>query len=319
MRIVFMGTPQFAVSILQALLHSRHTVVGVVTAPDKPAGRGKKLTPSAVKLEAAKHNIPILQPDKLRNPEFLKVLKSWEADLFIVVAFRMLPEVVWRIPPRGTFNLHASLLPQYRGAAPINWAIVNGETETGVTTFFINDRIDEGEILLQQKVVIAPTDNAGTLHDKLMEAGATLTVNTADGLEKDTLQASAQTKPENELKMAPKIFKENLQINCRETVVKAHNHIRGMAPYPGAFVVLQNKDSAKEQNFKILAAQPGRLDQENTPGELFISVDKRLFLGFSNGWIEILEGQLPGKKRLKARDILNGNALNASWTAVLKP
>lgn len=319
MRIVFMGTPQFAVSILQALLNSRHTLVGVVTAPDKPAGRGKKLTPSAVKLEAAKHNIPILQPDKLRNPEFLKVLKSWEADLFIVVAFRMLPEVVWRIPPRGTFNLHASLLPQYRGAAPINWAIVNGETETGVTTFFINDRIDEGEILLQQKVGIAPNDNAGTLHDKLMEAGATLTVNTADGLEKDTLQARAQTKPEEELKMAPKIFKENLLIDCRETVVNAHNHIRGMAPYPGAFTVLQSKDKKIEKNFKILNAQPGSLDEDNTPGKLFVSSDKRLFLGFSDGWIEILEGQLPGKKRLKARDMLNGNALDASWTAVFKP
>lgn len=319
MRIVFMGTPPFAVSILQALHSSGHEVVGVVTAPDKPAGRGKKILPPAVKQEALKHDLPLLQPEKLRNPDFITALNHWQADLFVVVAFRMLPEVVWRIPPRGTLNLHASLLPQYRGAAPINWAIVNGETESGATTFFINDRIDEGEILLQQKVTIAPHDNAGDLHDKLMQVGATLTVNTANRLEQGTIEPKPQPKPEGELKKAPKIFKEHLQINCRQKVREGHNHIRGMAPYPGAYVMLKNKESGREQNFKILDARPATSITTIAPGKLHVSAEKRLFLGFSNGWIEILEGQLPGKKRLKTRDILNGNALNEDWEAILEP
>ena len=237
LRIIYMGTPEFAVPGLDALVDSGCNVVAVITAPDKPAGRGLKLQMSPVKEAALKHDIPVLQPEKLKSEEFLETLKSYQADLQIVVAFRMLPEVVWNMPRLGTFNLHASLLPQYRGAAPINWAIINGEKETGVTTFFLKHEIDTGDIIIQEKEEILPSDNVGTLYEKLMNKGAAVIVKTVKLIQSENYTTSSQQFSE-ELNLAPKIFKETCEIDWNKSAIEIQNFVRGLSPYPAAWAVL---------------------------------------------------------------------------------
>lgn len=302
MRIVFMGTPEFAVASLDALLTSGFNVVGVVTAPDKPAGRGQKLSESAVKKYAAEHGLKILQPVKLKDPQFISELRALEADLQVVVAFRMLPEVVWSMPARGTINLHASLLPQYRGAAPINWAIINGESETGVTTFFLKHEIDTGDILLSESVTIEKTDTAGDLHDKLMETGAGLLVKTVKALEQNTFIETPQeiASEGQELKHAPKIFKEDCEINFNQEVQKVYNHIRGLSPYPAAFTKFKDK-TLKIYNADIEMKEPGIV-----PGGFL--TDEKTYLKFAclDGFIVATDVQLEGKKRLMAEEFLRG-------------
>ncbi|MFN3316928.1 MAG: methionyl-tRNA formyltransferase, partial [Raineya sp.] len=235
MRIIFMGTPEFAVPSLQVLVENGYNIVGVVTAPDKPAGRGKQMQVSEVKQYALSQNLPILQPEKLKSPDFLAELQALKADLQVVVAFRMLPEVVWAMPPIGTFNLHASLLPKYRGAAPINWAIINGETETGVTTFFLQHEIDTGNIIFQEKEPISPTDTAGSLYQRLMHKGAKLVLKTVQTIEKGDVQTFPQV---GEITHAPKIFRETCQIDWNKTSTEIYNFVRGLAPYPAAWTTL---------------------------------------------------------------------------------
>lgn len=307
MRIIFMGTPEFAVSILAAIHQSRHQIIGVVTAPDKPAGRGRKLKASAVKEYALQQELKILQPLNLRDPQFLDELKALEADLFVVVAFRMLPEAVWSLPKEGTINLHASLLPQYRGAAPINWAIVNGEEETGLSTFFINENIDTGDILLQEKLAIGPNENAGSLHDRMMVAGANLVLDTLDQIEGDNLKPLSQASfSEDELIAAPKIYKESLRIDWSKSLLDIHNLIRGMSPYPGAWTELVLGE--EKTNMKILAAQPHYHSSSKGFKSLYRE-GKKLFIGLKDSKLELIELQIQGKKRLKALDFLNGQEI----------
>lgn len=302
MRIVFMGTPEFAVASLDALLTSGFNVVGVVTAPDKPAGRGQKISESAVKKYATDHGLKILQPVKLKDPQFISELRELEADLQVVVAFRMLPEVVWSMPAKGTINLHASLLPQYRGAAPINWAIINGEAETGVTTFFLKHEIDTGDILLSESVTIENTDTAGDLHDKLMATGAGLLVKTVKALEQNTFQETPQeiASEGQELKHAPKIFKDDCEINFNQEVQKVYNHIRGLSPYPAAFTKFKDK-TLKIYNADIEMKEPGIV-----PGGFL--TDEKTYLKFAclDGFIVATDVQLEGKKRLLAEEFLRG-------------
>ncbi|WP_395092430.1 methionyl-tRNA formyltransferase [Vaginella massiliensis] len=299
MRVVFMGTPEFAKASLQEIHeNSQHEIVGVVTVPDKPAGRGQKIHESEVKKYAVAQNLKLLQPEKLRNEDFLEELKSLQADVFVVVAFRMLPQSVWSIPPKGTFNLHGSLLPQYRGAAPINWAIINGEKETGVTTFLIDEKIDTGKMLLKQSIEIDEHENAGTIHDRLMEIGKQLVVKTLDGLENDTLQAMPQNEIE-ELKPAPKIFKEDCKINWKQSIEAIHNQIRGLSPYPAAWTKINGKSA------KILK---GKISTETILGEPYhLQYNKnQLFVLLPDGVYEIEEIQPEGKKRMLAKDFING-------------
>ncbi|HKK62692.1 MAG TPA: methionyl-tRNA formyltransferase [Bacteroidales bacterium] len=315
-RIIFMGTPEFATGTLKTLIDENYVIAGVVTAPDKPAGRGKKISESAVKV-FTRENIPespILQPEKLKDPEFIAELHSLNGDLFVVVAFRMLPEAVWSIPRLGTINLHASLLPQYRGAAPINWCLVNGETETGVTTFLIDHEIDTGKILMQEKVGIHPEDNAGTLHDKLMHAGADLVVKTVANLEKDDITPIKQdviSANDSDLKKAPKITREDCRINWNSNVDSINNLIRGMTPFPGAFSKLRDTDG-KSLMVKILKSAPASINSKKQPGS--IESDNKTFLQVhtSNGVLDILTLQLEGKKRMAIGDFLRGfnNDLN---------
>jgi methionyl-tRNA formyltransferase len=301
LRIVFLGTPEFAVASLDALCNAGYNIVGVVTAPDKPAGRGMKLQESAVKKYATEKNIKTLQPEKLKNAEFLQELKSLNADLQVVVAFRMLPEVVWNMPPLGTINVHGSLLPQYRGAAPINWAIINGEKETGVTTFKLKHEIDTGDILLQEIISISEDETAGEVHDRMKEAGAKLLVKTvaglADGSLKETPQASITTVS---LKHAPKIFTETCKINWSKSVDEVHNLIRGLSPYPAAFTELEGK------TLKIFRSKKERTEPQNAVGSF--QTDKKTFLKFTcpDGYIQIEELQLEGKKKMKTEDFLRG-------------
>lgn len=296
-----MGTPDFAVPSLDALNQSpNHTVVGVVTAPDKPAGRGLQLTPSPVKVYATQHNIPVLQPEKLRNAEFLAALQAWQADVFVVVAFRMLPEAVWAMPPRGTFNLHASLLPNYRGAAPINWAVAQGEKESGATTFFLDKEIDTGSVLLQYRVAIPDNWNAGDLHDHLMHAGAALVLQTADAIESGTLQPQPQDEA-MAVHRAPKIFKETCQLSFEHPAAQVRNFIRGMAPYPGAWTTLDGKICKLFETAISDVAKPAA----TAVGEMF-SQDGRLYVVCSDGVLEILQLQLEGKKRMAADAFLRG-------------
>jgi len=301
LKIIFFGTPEFAVGSLKALVNAAANIVAVVTAPDKPAGRGMQLQSSAVKLYATSHKIPVLQPEKLKNTEFINELASFHANLFVVVAFRMLPEAVWNMPPMGTVNVHASLLPQYRGAAPINWAIINGEIETGVTTFKLQHEIDTGNILLQQKVPIAPEDNAGTLHDKLMKAGAELLVRTIKGMADNSIREIPQEQvAQTELKHAPKVFKEHLQINWNKGVENIHNLIRGLSPYPTAFTSLQGK------SVKIFRSHYITEQRENAPGGY--DTDGKTYLRFAarDGWLYIDELQLEGKKKMDTVSFLRG-------------
>jgi methionyl-tRNA formyltransferase len=297
-RIVFMGTPEFAVASLDALIKNGHNIVGVVTAPDKPAGRGMKLNVSAVKKYALEHSLNILQPEKLKNPEFLSQLKELHADLQIVVAFRMLPELVWNMPPMGTINVHASLLPKYRGAAPINHAIINGEKETGVTTFKLTHEIDTGNILLQEKVIIADEDDAGILHDKLKNAGAQLLLKTVDGLIDNSI--SEQPQPAGETIHAPKLNTETAKITWNSPVENIHNLIRGLSPYPGAFTLLQGKV------FKIYTSSFENVVTHLKPGEY--ETDNKTYLRFAavNGFVYAKQVQAEGKKRMNIEDFLRG-------------
>lgn len=303
MRIVFMGTPEFAVASLAALVETTHEIVAVVTAPDKPAGRGQRLQESAVKKYALSRQIPVMQPEKLREPGFLDKLKSYQADLQVVVAFRMLPEVVWDMPPKGTVNLHASLLPQYRGAAPINHAIIQGETESGVTTFLLQHEIDTGNVLFAEKVAIGTNDTAGVLHDKLMTAGANLLVKTVDALAVNATSPTPQAKLSGSqpLKHAPKIFKEDCRIDWHRPVAEVHNLIRGLSPYPAAFTVLPDGKTLKLFNVRKEVTPPS-----HPPGTY--TTDGRSFLKFAcpDGYINVLELQIEGKKRLPVNEFLRG-------------
>lgn len=309
MRIVFMGTPDFAVASLDRLVKNQKDIVAVVTSPDKPAGRGQKLNESAVKKYAVENNLLVLQPEKLKDPSFIETLQHLNADLFIVVAFRMLPEVVWTMPPMGTFNLHGSLLPQYRGAAPINWAILNGEKESGVTTFFLKHEIDTGSIIHQAKTPIHEQMNAGELHDTLMEIGAGLVLQTVNDIEQNNVHPISQDETmkrnglkESDLKHAPKIFKEDMKINWEKTAKELYQHIKGLSPYPTAFTQLN------QLGLKIYDAEIS----ENlllTPGEY--QTDGKTFLKFQciDGSISVLDLQLEGKKRMIVQEFLRGNRL----------
>jgi methionyl-tRNA formyltransferase len=303
-RIVFMGTPEFAVASLDALVKAGYSIAGVVTAPDKPAGRGMKMHESDVKKYAAQHGLNVLQPEKLKDPAFLEELKSLHADLQIVVAFRMLPEVVWNMPPKGTINLHSSLLPQYRGAAPINWAVINGEKETGVTTFKLKQEIDTGDIFLQESFPIGENETAGEVHDKMKEIGAHVLVKTVKGLVDGSLKEVAQlaigNKQDATLKHAPKIFTETCKIDWNKTADEIHNLIRGLSPFPAAFTELGDKTIKifrSEKEFMIPASKPGRWES-----------DKKTFLKFSckDGYILLKDVQLEGKKRMGIEDFLRG-------------
>lgn len=307
-RILFMGTPAFAVETLRSLVENRYNVVGVVTMPDKPAGRGYKVQQSDVKKYALSQNLPILQPEKLRDEDFLNDLKSLQAHVNIVVAFRMLPKVVWSIPEFGTYNLHASLLPQYRGAAPINWAIINGEKETGVTTFKLIHEIDSGKIAYQSKIKIGENDNAGIIHDKLMVSGAQLMLKTVDSLIDESIVLQAQEAESKSLKPAPKIFKETCRINWGSTVETIHNFIRGLSPYPAAHTQLKRKDESI--NIKLFKARPIIKSHYFAPGSIVQPDSTQLYVAGQDGYIEILELQLQGRKRLKTSDFLNGFPLN---------
>lgn len=303
LRIIFMGTPEFAVASLDALVQAGCNIVGVITAPDKPGGRGMQLQQSAVKKYAVENNLHILQPEKLKNPEFLAELKSLNADLQIVVAFRMLPELVWNMPPMGTVNLHGSLLPQYRGAAPINWAVINGEKETGVTTFKLKHEIDTGDILLQQSFLIGEDDTAGEVHDKMKEIGAELLIETVKGLADGLLKEQPQTlnlKPQT-LLHAPKIFTETCKIDFTKTVDEVHNLIRGLSPFPGAFTELNGK------MLKIFKSKK-EASSNSSMGSVAYETDSKTFLKFacSNGYIHIIELQLEGKKKMGVEEFLRG-------------
>jgi methionyl-tRNA formyltransferase len=306
-RIVFMGTPDFAVASLRALLEANANVVGVITAPDSPAGRGMKLQPSAVKTFAAENDLKMLQPTNLKSEEFLSELKALEATLQIVVAFRMLPEVVWSMPDNGTFNLHASLLPQYRGAAPINWAIINGEKESGVTTFFLQHKIDTGDIILQERVPISDDMSAGELHDALMEVGSKLVVKTLHSIEADNCPSTPQQNS-SELKEAPKIFKETCQIDWNKSVDKVYNLIRGLSPYPAAFTTVSC--GSESLGLKIFRASKSTGIKTAEAGQILVENDK-LFISCCNGWLQILELQLAGKRRMKTEELLRGTDLSS--------
>lgn len=302
LKVVFFGTPEFARTSLEAIHNSQHEVVGVVTVADKASGRGQKINQSPVKIYAESQKLPVFQPEKLRNRQFLEELKNLDADVFVVVAFRMMPRVLFEMPALGTFNLHASLLPDYRGAAPINFAIINGEDKTGVTTFFINEKIDEGNILLQNEIEILPEDNAGTLHDKLMVLGAELVVKTLNGLAENSIEEKPQPQVD-EPKNAFKIFKEDTKIKWDNNSESIHNFIRGMSPYPCAFTVLNIGEEQK--SLKIFSGKYTLELHKNEVGTLEISKNNfRIYT--EDGFYEPQEVQLEGKKRMNVKDFLNG-------------
>lgn len=308
LRIVFMGTPGFAVASLKRLVENGYNVVGVITAPDKPAGRGKKLTESEVKKYAVEKGLKVLQPEKLKNPEFLEELKLLQADLQVVVAFRMLPEVVWNMPRLGTFNLHASLLPQYRGAAPLNWAIINGEPKTGVTTFLLDHKIDTGKILFYRKIKIGENDTVGNIHDRLMELGAGLVIETVDALAAGKVNPipQAELMQEENIKHAPKIFKEDCKIDWAKNVETVRNLIRGLSPHPAAWCNLVHKETGRTVPCKIFFAQPVIAAETANPGTIDSDDETYLNVACGNGWLEITDLQLSGKKRLETSDFLRG-------------
>jgi methionyl-tRNA formyltransferase len=314
-RIVFMGTPEFAVASLEALVKAGYNIVAVVTAPDKPAGRGMKVQQSEIKKYALKHKLNVLQPEKLKDPSFLEELKALQAGLQIVVAFRMLPDVVWNMPPKGTINLHGSLLPQYRGAAPINWAVINGEKETGVTTFKLKHEIDTGDILLQESFPIGENDTAGEVHDKMKEIGAQLLVRTVQGIAEGTLKETPQssvvsgewsevnsqlTTHHSQLKNAPKIFTQTCNIDWTKTTDEIHNLVRGLSPFPAAFTELGDKTIKifqSEKEHSVPTSKPGRWES-----------DKKTYLKFAakDGYIHLKDVQMEGKKRMNIEDFLRG-------------
>jgi len=302
LRIVFMGTPHFAVTILKSLVENQYNIVGVITAPDKPAGRGRKLHESAVKEYALAQKLHIMQPKKLKDEDFINKLKSLNANLQIVVAFRMLPKIVWQMPEYGTFNLHASLLPNYRGAAPINWAIINGEKETGVSTFFIDEKIDTGAMILQKKVIIKANETAGSLHDKLMEIGSDLVLKTVKVINNGTVSTTPQV--ENiEIKTAYKLNRDNCKINWEDSIHSIYNKIRGLSPYPAAWCVLLNGNDSLD--VKIYKAEKEILEHNETIGRIF-SNKKELKIAVNGGYINILEIKLPGKRNMDIKSLLNG-------------
>lgn len=309
-KIVFMGTPGFAVESLRALVERAYNVVGVVTMPDKPVGKHHSvLQASSVKEYALSQNLPVLQPEKLKDPGFLEQLKALEADLQIVVAFRMLPEIVWDMPRFGTFNLHASLLPQYRGAAPINWAIINGEKETGVTTFFLTHEIDTGKIIYQERIPVNDTDNAGIVHDRLMRLGAKLVVKTVDDIIRDTVHPVAQEnlfQDEKELKPAPKIFKETCRIDWSKTIREVYDFIRGLSPYPAAWTELTN---GKGEVLPLKVFETEKVDERHSlpVGTIVTNGKNQLNVTAKDGFIRLKSIQQAGKKRMTAEEFLRGN------------
>jgi len=306
LRIVFMGTPEFAVGILDTIIKNNYNVVGVITAADKPAGRGQKIKYSAVKEYALANNLTLLQPTNLKDEDFLSDLKALNANLHIVVAFRMLPEVVWRMAELGTFNLHASLLPNYRGAAPINWAIINGDTKTGVTTFFIDDKIDTGAMILSSEIEIAPDENAGQLHDRLMQLGSETVLETLALIEKGNVTTTIQ-KENPEIKTAYKLNKENCKIDWTKSAKEIYNQIRGLSPYPSAWCFFQDKN--EEWNVKIHEAKMTLEDHSNVVGSLICS-KKEMKIAVKDGFIEVISIQFPGKKKMNVGELLNGIAFS---------
>ena len=306
LRIVFMGTPEFAATSLRKLVGEGYNIVAVVTTPDKPAGRGQKLHKSDVKVVAEELGLPILQPEKLRDEEFLASLRALEPDLGVVIAFRMLPEVVWAMPKLGTFNLHASLLPEYRGAAPINWAIINGDTRTGVTTFLLNHEIDKGAIIEQREVDILAEDNIGTLYDKLMYVGAELVTLTVDKLASGDYTTTEQMHiDENTLRPAPKIFKDDCRIDWTKSAESIHNLVRGLSPYPAAWTPLY-KDDAECGSMKIFTTHFEHSNANATPGTIRTDGKSYIAVACADGWLYIDDVQLAGKKRLATKDLLLG-------------
>ncbi len=306
MRVVFMGTPEFAVASLDALLKAGVNVVAVVTSADKPAGRGRKLHQSAVKVYALEHGIPVLQPEKLKDPAFAEELKSYRADLQVVVAFRMLPERIWNMPPHGTINLHASLLPQYRGAAPINWAVINGETETGVTTFKLKHEIDTGDILFNRKVTIGEDETAGDVHDKLMLTGAGLLVETVKAIESGSYHEMPQEPllaRGEQARHAPKLFKEDCLLDWNQTARSLHNRIRGLSPYPAAYTTLGGKTLKIYRSACIEGPVAASAGSPLSDGKTYLR------FACSNGYIDLLEVQLEGKKRMGIEEFLRGHKL----------
>ncbi|WP_339920948.1 methionyl-tRNA formyltransferase [uncultured Flavobacterium sp.] len=308
LRIVFMGTPEFAVGILDTIIKNNYTVVGVITAADKPAGRGQKLKYSAVKEYALANNLRLLQPTNLKEESFLAELKSLNANLQIVVAFRMLPKVVWEMPELGTFNLHASLLPNYRGAAPINWAIINGETKTGVTTFFIDDKIDTGAMIISSEIEIDPNENAGHLHDRLMHLGSETVINTLELIEKGNVTTTIQT-DSSEIKSAFKLNKENCKIDWTKSTSEINSLIRGLSPYPTAWCVFSDKN--EEWNVKIYDAKILLEDHDLDTGSM-VCTKKEMKIAVENGFIQVLSLQFPGKKKMTTPEFLNGITFSAN-------
>lgn len=314
LRIVYMGTPDFAVESLRCLVEGGYNVVGVITMPDKPAGRGHKIQFSPVKQYALEHSLPLLQPEKLKDEAFVEALREWKADLQIVVAFRMLPEVVWNMPRLGTFNLHASLLPQYRGAAPINWAVINGDTETGITTFFLRHEIDTGEVIQQVRIPIADTDDVGIVHDKLMMLGGKLVTETVDAILNDAVKPIPQEEMAvvGELRPAPKIFKDTCRIDWNQPVKRIYDFIRGLSPYPAAWSELVQPDG-ETVVMKIFETEKIIQSHQLTPGTLLTDGKTYIHVAAADGIIGIRALQLPGKKRLKTDELLRGFRLTEEF------
>lgn len=308
LRIVFMGTPEFAVGILNSILQNNYDVVGVVTAADKPAGRGQQLKFSAVKQFALDNNLHLLQPTNLKDVDFIESLQALNANLHVIVAFRMLPKIVWDMPEYGTFNLHASLLPDYRGAAPINWAIINGETKTGVTTFFIDDKIDTGAMILSKEIAIEYQDNAEVLHDKLLQLGCETVLETLSLIENDGVKLTIQKESLN-IKTANKLNKENCKIDWSKTGTEIYNQIRGLSPYPAAWTYV--KDNEVEWAVKIFSAEFHLHEHEYVVGQI-ITTKKDITVAVANGFIKIQSLQFPGKKIVKANELLNGMKFSGS-------
>ena len=318
MRLIYFGTPEFAASQLEAILAAGHDVAAVVTAPDKPAGRGKKTQCSEVKLTALKHGLPLLQPEKLRDPSFLQALESYHADLFVVVAFRMLPAVVWKMPAHGTFNLHASLLPQYRGAAPINHAIINGETETGLTTFFLNEEIDKGEVIMRESVGIRPNETAGELHDELMLIGNKVIVETIRKIEEDDIQPVAQERLASDTKLneAPKITKDFCFIRWNRDCRSIYNHIRGLSPYPAAHTKLLS-DQNSTLDLKVFASTIEHGTPTEPPATVITDNKSYLKIAANDGYIHLTTLQQAGKKAMNVSEFLRGFRFEGRWRALI--
>ncbi len=308
LRIIFMGTPLFAVATLKTLVEEDYNVVAVITAPDKPAGRGRKLQQSDVKKYAQSQNLPILQPTNLKDTSFLEELKTYNANLQIVVAFRMLPRSIWELPKYGTFNLHASLLPNYRGAAPINWAIINGENKTGVTTFFIDENIDTGAIILKEEVIIEPTETAGELHNKLMDVGSKLVLKTVQQIENDMVTTTIQ-KTEKIFKKAPKLNKNTCKINWNESAENIYHFIRGLSPFPTAWGILENNKQTIP--IKIYNAEKEIQAHQLEIGKIIVE-NRNLKVAVKNGFIHLKEIQFPGKRKMHIKDVLNGYIFEAT-------